>query len=199
MDVKIRDYFQKESLKWKDEQLFLRSIILQFGFEEDVKWGIPTYSLDGKNLIGLSGFKNYFTIWFFQGVFLKDESNVLVNAQEGKTKSLRHWQFKSQGDIDVEIVKSYISEVIDNHKSGKEVKVNRSISTGFVLEENLKSLMSTDVEFELAFNELTPGKQKEYSNYIDDAKRESTKIKRLEKIVPMVFNGEGLNDKYKNC
>jgi uncharacterized protein YdeI (YjbR/CyaY-like superfamily) len=199
MDVKIKDYFQKDFLKWKDEQLFLRDVILQFGFEEDIKWGRPTYSLDGKNLIGLSGFKNYFTIWFFQGVFLKDESNFLVNAQEGKTKSLRHWQFKSQDEINVETVKTCISEVIDNHKSGKEVKVNRSISTGFVLEENIKLLMSTDVEFELAFNKLTPGKQKEYSKYIDEAKRESTKITRLEKIVPIVLKGEGLNDKYKTC
>lgn len=199
MDEKIKDYFQKDSLKWKEEQLFLRDVILQFDFEEDIKWGRPTYSMNGKNLIGLSGFKNYFTIWFFQGVLLKDESNVLVNAQEGKTKSLRHWQFKSQGEINLKILKSYILEVIENHKSGKVVKVNRSVSTGFVLEENLKSLISTDLEFKDAFNNLTPGKQKEYSNYINEAKRESTKISRLEKIVPMILNGEGLNDKYKNC
>lgn len=104
MGFKIKNFFQKESLMRKVEQFFLRDIILEFNFEEVVKWRKPTYSLYRKNLISLSGFKTDFTICFFQDSYFKEEAKVLVDGQEGIIKYLRHKEFKSQGET------NYINE-----------------------------------------------------------------------------------------
>ncbi|WP_053978364.1 YdeI/OmpD-associated family protein [Mangrovimonas xylaniphaga] len=175
----------------------LREIITSTEVEESLKWNAPVYSIGGKNVIGLGAFKNHFGIWFFNGVFLKDEKRLLVNAQE-TTKALRQMRFESINDIDKNAVLSYVKEAIENQKLGKELKPERKGKTVEIPEE-LKSLLDNSSELDQHFNALTPGKQREYCEYIASAKREATKQTRLDKITPMILQGIGLNDKYKNC
>ena len=158
----------------------------------------PVYTLNGKNVVGLAGFKNHFCVWFFNGVFLKDEQKLLVNAQEGKTKALRQMRCESIDNIDKNVVLDYIKEAIENQKLGKELKPERKGKTVLIPEELQKEL-DVNPALSEAFKMLTPGKQREYCEHIASAKRETTKLSRLEKINPMILKGVGLHDKYKNC
>lgn len=98
---------------WKPELELLKTIIAKTALVETTKWGGPAFVLKGKNIIGIAGFKHFFTIWFFKGHLLKDKKKVLINAQEGITKSMRQWRFKSKEEIDEETILSYIREAID--------------------------------------------------------------------------------------
>ncbi len=101
----IEEYI-KANIKWYEALTILRDIIKSTDVEETIKWNAPVYSVDGKNVIGLGAFKNHFGIWFFNGVFLKDEKNLLTNAQEGRTKALRQMRFESVDDINKQAVSS---------------------------------------------------------------------------------------------
>ena len=96
--------------QWKLELEILKTIISKKKLIETVKWGSTVYVHNGKNIIGIAGFKNFFTIWFFNGAKLKDENKVLINAQEVITKSLRQWRFRSKDEIDEELISKYIEE-----------------------------------------------------------------------------------------
>jgi len=193
----VEEYIEINS-QWSDALNMLRDIIMSTEVEESIKWNAPVYSVNGKNVFGLGAFKNHFGIWFFNGVFLKDDKNLLSNAQEGKTKALRQMRFESIGDIDKAVVLSYVKEAIINQKLGKEIKPDRS-SKKIIIPKELKSELEKDSRYFNSFKNLTPGKQREYCQYIQSAKREPTKLSRLEKIKPMILNGMGLNDKYKSC
>ncbi len=195
--VESVDQFFDNLSKWREELELLRSIILSTELEENLKWGIPTYSIKGKNVLSISGFKNHFGIWFFQGSLLVDKSNQLKNAQEGKTKAMRQWRFLKEDVVDSVLVLKYVEEAVKNQLSGKKI-LTQSRAT-FIMSPVLESCIKFDVELADCFEKLTKGKQKEYSNYISEAKQESTKERRLKKIVPMIKVGVGLNDKYKNC
>ena len=192
----VEEYIEANS-HFGDELSLLRQIIIQTELEETLKWNAPVYALDGKNVLGLGAFKNHFGIWFFNGVFLKDEKKLLSSAQE-KTKGLRQMRFESIKDIDKTAVLAYINEAIENQKLGKEIKPEKKGKT-VVLPKELKDFLKTDASVNESFNSLTPFKQREYAEYIDTAKRTETKQARLEKIIPMILKGIGLNDKYKNC
>jgi uncharacterized protein YdeI (YjbR/CyaY-like superfamily) len=183
---------------YAEELTMLRNIINSTKLEETIKWSAPTYCLGGKNVVGLGAFKHHFGIWFFQGVFLKDEHKLLVNAQEGKTKALRQMRFTTKTDINKDLVLEYVKEAIENQKVGKEIKPQRQ-SKPVVIPEALESVFNTNTKLRLSFEKLTAGKQREYCEYITQAKRENTKQSRIEKITPMIIEGVGLNDKYKNC
>ena len=111
----VDEYFEVNS-QWSEELLVLREIILSTEVDETMKWNAPVYTINGKNVIGLGAFKNHFGVWFFNGVFLKDEKNLLLNAQEGKTKALRQMRFKSFDEIDSKVVLAYVKEAIENQK-----------------------------------------------------------------------------------
>ena len=104
---------------WATELEILTALISKTELVATVKWGGPVFTYHGKNVIGIVGFKNYFAIWFYKGVLLKDESAVLMNAQEGITKSLRQWRFTSKDEIDEKLLLAYIVEAIAIEKSGK--------------------------------------------------------------------------------
>ena len=193
----VEEYIE-ENNHFADALTLLRSIINKTELEETVKWSAPVYALNGKNVVGLGAFKNHFGIWFFNGVFLKDEHNLLINAQENKTKALRQMRFESIEQIDKNIVLAYVKEAIENQKLGKEIKPDRS-KKKLEIPIELKNALSESSNLKDAFKALTPYKQKEYCEYIDTAKREATKQTRLDKIKPMILKGIGLNDKYKNC
>ena len=197
MNIKVNEYISKKE-KWKTELELLRSIISNLPVEETIKWGAPTYVFNGKNILGLAAFKNYCGLWFFQGALLKDEQKVFINAQEGKTKAMLQWRFHSMEEINKNLIKAYVLEAIENVKSGKEIKPNRT-KKELIISVEFASELSKNKELKKQFQSLTNGKQREYADYISEAKREATKLKRLEKIIPMIISGVGLHDKYKNC
>ncbi|GGK17166.1 hypothetical protein GCM10007962_09260 [Yeosuana aromativorans] len=191
----VDDYIESHH-HFSDGLNLLRSIIEKTELVETIKWNSPVYTIDGKNVVGMGAFKHHFGIWFFNGVFLKDEKNLLVTAQE-KTKGLRQMRFESVDDINTNAVLAYIKEAIQNQKLGKEIKPEKTKT--IVIPEALKQEFKNNEALYSCFKSLPPYKQKDYCEYIDTAKREATVTSRLEKIVPMILAGIGLNDKYKNC
>ena len=182
--------------KWKTELLKIRGVLQESELDEAIKWGAPAYLLGKKIVIGFAGFKNHYGIWFHQGVFLKDQAKVLTNAQEGKTKAMRMWKLYEGDTVDTKLLQKYVEESIANTLAGKEVKNAPRIVTTPPL---LKKAFAENLELAVAFKKLTQGKQKDYNEYIADAKQEKTKLSRLQKIIPMILEDKGLHDKYKNC
>jgi uncharacterized protein YdeI (YjbR/CyaY-like superfamily) len=179
---------------WTEELHLLKEILAQTELIETTKWGGPVYVLNNKNVIGIGGFKSYFGIWFFNGVFLKDEKKVLVNAQEGITKSLRQWRFNSIEEVNEKEVLTYILEAIENENAGKVIKATAKetlVSTELQLAIDSSSILAE------AFQKFSLAKQREFHEYIEEAKREPTKLSRIEKITPMILANISLNDKYK--
>ena len=193
---KVDAYIAKQT-QWKEKLQQLRHIMRQTDMKEEVKWGKPTYTLDGKLVVGMADFKNHMALWFHQGAFLKDKHNKLVNAQEGVTKALRQWRFGREDEIDSNLVSEYVKEAIENAKAGKEMKPQRKKEVA--LSPLLKNAFEKDPALKEDFEKLTPGRQREYATYIAEAKREATRQSRLEKCIPLIKKGVGLHDKYKNC
>lgn len=196
---KTVEEFLSKATNWNEELHYLRDLMLSLNMNETVKWGFPVYTDDnGKNIVGIAGFKQYVGIWFYQGVFLEDKKQKLMNAQEGKTKALRQWKFDSLEEIKREekTILAYANEALLNSMAGKEIKPQ---AKKIELPELLESALEKDADLKSKFESLTKGKQKEFMEYITQAKREETKIKRLEKIKPMIMEGVGLNDKYRNA
>jgi uncharacterized protein YdeI (YjbR/CyaY-like superfamily) len=178
---------------WEEELAFLYSIIATTELQETTKWGGKVYTFNGKNVLGIGGFKSYFGVWFFNGVYLKDDAKVLVNAQEGVTKALRQWRFQSKETINEKLLLDYIKESIENEKLGKTHKPEKKV---VVMCSFFKEQLNADKDLECAFYSFSPYKQKEFLEYINMAKQEKTKIARMEKIKPMLLQNSGLNDKY---
>ncbi|MDD7887492.1 YdeI family protein [Flavivirga sp. 57AJ16] len=193
----VEEYIE-EHAHFSEALVLLRDIINRTECVETIKWNAPVYTINNKNVLGLGAFKNHFGIWFFNGVFLKDKHNILVNAQENKTKALRQMRFESVSEIDENIILDYIKEAIENQKLGKEIKPDRN-KKETVIPKELNDLLAKNKGLKNSFESLSPYKQREYCEYIDSAKRETTKQTRLEKITPMILQNIGLNDKYKNC
>ena len=191
---KLEAYYAKEH-PFKEGIGFLRDIALKTEATEDFKWSIPVYTLNNKNVFGVCRFKSHFGVWFFNGVFLKDPKNVLENAQEGKTKGMRHWKFQSLDEVDEKVVLGYMKEALDNQKKGLEIKAEKTKKVE--IPELLQSELTKDAALKTAFEKFTPYKQKEFCEYITAAKQEKTKLRRLEKILPMIKDGVGLNDAYR--
>lgn len=192
--LKVEQYYAKAS-PYQPAIAILRDIALQTGVSETYKWSLPVYTSEGKNVFGICRFKNHFGIWFFNGVFLKDPKNVLQNAQKEKTQAMRHWKFFTIEDIDKADVKKYMLEAIAIEKKGLRVtpKPKKQLRMPALLQEAL----SKQVDLKAKYNTLSASKQNEYKEYIHQAKQEKTKLKRLAKILPMIKEGVGLNDKYR--
>ena len=184
-----------EMKPWVDELMLLREIILSSGLNEEIKWGGPIYTLEGKNVLAIGGFKNFFTIWFHQGVFLSDPKKVLINAGEGKTRGLRQWRFTSKEEINPALVKKYVQEAVKNAKAGKEIKPEKK--PALAIPDEFKSAFKKDKALKASFDQLTPGKKREYVEYVIEAKTEETRLRRVQKSIPIILSGKGLNDKYK--
>ncbi len=194
---KLKAFFSEEH-KFKKEVKKLREILLKSDLEETYKWNFPTYTLDNKNIVAIGKFKNHFGVWFFNGAFLSDPYQVLENAQEGKTMAMRHWKFHNENEIDEKKISQYLSEAIKNQKKGTSLApIRKKKSTKLELPDLLIKAFNANPEAKKAFNVLTPYKQKEYVEYMEEAKLEKTKISRLAKILPMILEGKGLNDKYR--
>ena len=182
---------------WQQSLILLRDILLSTQLTETIKWGVPVYTFEEKNIVGLGAFKSYVGLWFFQGALLNDKKKKLINAQEGKTKALRQWRFNSVKEIEAEseTIKLYLEEAILNQKQGREIKPERKKT--LEIPKELIGFFKKDKKVKESFNSLSLSKQREYAEYISETKRDETKQKRLLKIVPIILKGKGLNDKYR--
>lgn len=190
----VDDYIENAS-QWQGELAQLRNILLDTDLTEEVKWGSPIYTYKGKNIAGIAGFKSYFGLWFHQGALLKDSRKKLINAQEGVTKALRQWRFVSAKEIDAKTIKAYVKEAIKNAELGKEIKPVKQKKT--IISKELNKALKQNPKASKQFQLFTDAKKREYADYIDEAAKAATKQRRLEKIIPMILQGKGLNDKYK--
>ena len=193
--IKTVDEYINSAEHWRDELVRLREILISTPLEETIKWGSPCYTYGSENILGLGSFKTYVGLWFFQGALLSDPKNVLINAQEGKTKAMRQWRFTSITQIKVRAIKSYINEAISIQQSGVKITPNRN--KPIIIPNELQNALKQDNSAKIAFDQLAKGKQREYADYISDAKRSDTKLKRIDKIMPMIKQGEGLHDRYR--
>ena len=123
---------------------------------------------------------------------------MLVNAQDGKTKALRQMRFTAESEIDEKTVTKYLKEAIENQMAGREIKSAVPVKK-VIAPLELKNAFSKHQKLQTCFEALTPGRQKEYAEYISSAKQDDTRIRRLDKCIPMILAGVGLHDKYKNC
>ncbi len=190
------DEYIANNEKWQASLELLRSLILSTQLEETVKWMFPTYMWKGKNIVALAAFKDYFGIWFFQGSILKDDLKVLQNAQEGKTKAMRQWRFKSMDEIDGATVLAYVEEAIQNQKDGNIIKTTHT-KKPLVIPLELQVALDSNPTLATHFEAFRLTDKREFAEYISTAKRMATKEKRMEKIIPMILQGVGLSDKYR--
>jgi len=189
----VEEYIDNADM-WKDGIRRLRRVLLAAGLEETVKWGGPCYTHGGENVVGLGAFKSYFGLWFYQGALLPDPEKVLVNAQKGKTKALRQWRFTDE-DVNADAVASYVKAAIEVHERGEMITPQRG--RPIQIPPELNDVLDADPESRKAFDQLTPGKRREYTDHVAEAKRADTKMRRVEKILPMIRSGVGLHDKYR--
>ena len=190
----VDDYVASREV-WRDEIIRLREILLSTDLTEEVKWGGPCYTYDGQNVVGIGGFKSYFGLWFHQGVLLEDKNKVLINAQKGTTKALRQWRMQSAKDIKPATIKAYVREAISLVRKGK--KIGPQKKKPLVVPPELKKALAKNAKARKGFEDLRLGLQREYTDHVASAKREETKQKRIEKILPMIVAGKGLHDKYR--
>lgn len=189
----VDEYISKNE-SWRDALNKLRQIILSTQLQETIKWGAPVYTFEGKNIVGLGAFKSYVGIWFFQGALLSDKHKKLVNAQEGKTKALRQWRFNSVEEIDDAAILEYLHEAIQNQKAGREIKPSKK---PLIIPVELHKAFDDNPKLKISFGKLGLSRQREFAEYIMEAKREETRMKRLYKVIPLILEQKGLNDRYR--
>ena len=192
---KTVDDYVASRVVWKDEIRRLREILQTTALTEEVKWGGPCYTYEGKNVVGIGGFKSYFGLWFHQGVLLEDRKKMLINAQEGTTKALRQWRMHSAKEIKPAAIRAYIAEAIQLVKDGKSTGPQKN--KPIVVPPELKKALAKDAKARKGFDGLRPGLQREYTDHVASARRDDTKANRVKKILPMIAAGLGLHDKYR--
>lgn len=193
--IKTAEEYILNACHGKDILIILREIIHLTELVETIKWGSPVYTINKKNVVGIGSFKTYTGLWFFQGALLKDEEKVLINAQTDVTKALRQWRFSTVDEIDDKLILKYLHEAIQNQKQGKELKPERNKTV--VIPDELLEVFKEDKELKDCFARFTPGRQREFADYISSAKQTETRKARIHKIIPLILDNIGLNDKYR--
>jgi len=181
---------------WRDELETLRQMVLECGLKEEVKWGVPCYTLEDKNIAVVSAFKDYACLSFFKGVLLKDTHNIL--SQHGESsQSARLIKFTNTAQIiqQQEILKAYILEAVEIEKSGQKVIFKKNLEP---IPDELSQVFEEDPVLKNAFYALTPGRQRGYIIYFSQPKQSQTRVGRIEKYKEQILNGVGLHDKYSS-
>ncbi|OAQ41943.1 hypothetical protein A5893_02160 [Pedobacter psychrophilus] len=192
MNPKVNWFFDK-STKWQEAYQELREIVLSFDLTEELKWGCPCYTIDKNNVLLIHGFKDYCALLFMKGAIMKDPKNILIQ-QTKNVQSARQIRFTNLEEITTEtsIIKSYIKNAIEVEKSG--VKVEMKKTTEFKMPEEFQIALTEMPELKTAFDNLTPGRQKGYLLYFSSAKQSKTRNERVEKYIPKILDGKGLDD-----
>jgi len=191
MNPKVDRFLQRID-KWQEESGKLRAILLDCPLSEELKWGQPCYTLQGKNIVLIGGFKEYCTLLFFKGALLNDPQGILVAP--GQTQAGRQIRFTSLGQIVAmeSILKTYIHEAIEVERAGLKVKLKEH--SEFSLPEELQMKLDEIPALKAAFQALTPGRQRAYMLHISAPKQSQTRVSRVEKCMKMILEGKGLND-----
>ena len=193
MNPKVVDRFLDRAKKWQQEMKLLREICLDCSLTEEFKWMHPCYTFQGKNVVLIHGFKEYCALLFHKGVLLKDTNNILIQQTEN-VQSARQIRFTSlQEIIDLKsTIKAYIFEAMEVEKAGLEVPMKKT--SEFKMPDEFKVALDNDPDLKAAFQGLTPGRQKGYLLYFSQAKQSTTRTSRVEKYIPKILQGKGLND-----
>jgi uncharacterized protein YdeI (YjbR/CyaY-like superfamily) len=186
------DAVLRQEKKWREEFEALRTIVLDFQFAEDLKWYQACYTLEGKNVVLIHGFKEYCALMFFKGALLKDPHRILVTP--GQHQAARQIRFTNVREIvKMEpILKAYIQEAIEAEKAGLKVKLKKT--SDFKIPEEFKKKLDEIPALKIAFYALTPGRQRNYIFHFSQPKQSKTREARVERCVQQIFNGKGLND-----
>ncbi|MEP1150764.1 MAG: DUF1801 domain-containing protein [Balneola sp.] len=189
---KVEFFFDKDS-KWQDEYELLRTIILDTGLTEELKWGQPCYTFNGNNIVLIHGFKDYCALLFHKGVLLNDAEDILIQ-QTKNVQSARQIRFTSAEQIEdiMATLRAYIFEAIEVEKAG--LKVPKKKTSEFEMAEEFKEKLDEIPELKKAFESLTPGRQRGYLLHFSGAKQSKTRTSRVEKCIPDILEGKGLND-----
>ncbi|MEQ8217363.1 MAG: YdeI family protein [Arenibacter sp.] len=193
MNPKVVDRFLDRAKKWQQEMKLLREICLDCGLTEEFKWMHPCYTFQGKNVVLIHGFKEYCALLFHKGVLLKDTNNILIQQTEN-VQAARQIRFTSlQEIIDLKsTIKAYIFEAMEVEKAGLEVPMKKT--SEFKMPDEFKVALDNDPDLKAAFQGLTPGRQRGYLLYFSQAKQSTTRASRVEKYIPKILQGKGLND-----
>ncbi len=193
MNPKIDDYLNKLT-KWRDESNLLRSILLECGLDEELKWGKPCYSHGTGNIAIIQGFKDYCALLFMKGALLKDPEGILI-TQTDNVQAARQLRFTSTDEISRlrPVIKAYISEASENEKAGLKVELKKT--SDFPMPEEFQRRLDDDEALKTAFTSLTPGRQRAYILHFSSAKQSKTRESRIEQCIPAIFDGIGLNDR----
>ena len=180
--------------QWPEELRKLRTILLDCGLTEELKWGVPCYTYQNKNIILISALRGYCSFSFLKGVLLKDPHNILEKPGP-QSQSDRVIKFINVQQISemADILKAYVAEAIEVEKAGLKVSFKQNPEP---IPTELQQKFIEDPFFKTAFEELTPGRQRGYIIHFSQAKQSKTRVSRIEKCTPKILNGEGLHDKY---
>lgn len=192
MNPKV-DFFFDKAAQWQKEFEKLRAIALETQLAEDLKWGCPCYTYEGKNIFLIHGFKEYCALLFFKGALMKDPANILIQQTEN-VQAARQIRFTDlQQILDLEkTLKEYMFEAVEVEESGAKVEMKKTKE--FEMPEEFQQRLDEDSVLKEAFETLTPGRQRAYLLYFSSAKQSSTRTSRIEKYIPEILNGKGLND-----
>ena len=192
MNPKVDFFFNKAS-KWQAEYEQLRTIVLDCGLTEELKWGCPCYTFEGNNIVLIHGFKDYCALLFMKGALMKDAKGILIQQTEN-VQAARQIRFTNLNEI-VKLktaLKAYIQEAISVEKSGLKVKLKKP--TEFKMAEEFQQVLNEMPEVKKAFKALTPGRQRAYLLHFSQPKQSKTRESRVENCIPQILKGKGLND-----
>lgn len=191
MNTKV-DKFLSQAKKWQEEIKLFREIALECGLEEELKWRLPCYVLEGDNVVIIQPFKEYCALMFFKGALLKDTKKILKTP--GTSQSVRQIRVTNIQEAKKlrATIKSYVKEAIKIEKSGEKVKLKKT--SEFKVPAEFKTKLESMPKLKTAFNSLTPGRQRAYLYFFSSAKQAATRESRVEKYIPQILKGKGMND-----
>jgi uncharacterized protein YdeI (YjbR/CyaY-like superfamily) len=186
------DAVLRQQKKWQEEFETLRTIVLDCGLTEDLKWYQPCYALEDRNVVLIHGFKEYCALMFFKGALLKDPKRLL--ATPGQHQAARQLRFTNVREIVKmkPILKSFIQEAIEVEKAGLRVKLKKTAD--FKIPDEFQEKLDQLPALTSAFHALTPGRQRGYIFHFSQPKQSKTRAARVEKYIPLILEGKGLND-----
>ena len=192
MNPKVDFYFSKAT-RWQAELRLLRTVVLECGVTEELKWGVPSYTFQKSNIVLIHAFKDYCALLFFKGALLKDDKHILIQ-QTKNVQSARQIRFTDVGQIQKRkaLIKAYIYEAIEVEKAGLKVEMKKTAQ--FEMAEEFKSRLKKDRALKMAFEALTPGRQRAYLLHFSTAKQSKTRESRIDSAIPHILNGKGLNE-----
>jgi uncharacterized protein YdeI (YjbR/CyaY-like superfamily) len=187
------DWFFAKETKWKEAYAGLRELLLRQGLEEELKWGCPCYTVNGRNIVLIHGFKNYCALLFMKGALLTDPEGVLVQ-QTPNVQSARQLRFTGAAEIKARksLVGKLVKEAIEVEKRGETVALKKP--EDHTLPAELEAALKESGELRTAFDRLTPGRRRGYLLYFSAARQSSTRLSRIKKCYEKILQGKGLND-----